>query len=36
MLERLIRSQLQDPEALALADPSVADLVLRIRGKTSA
>jgi len=36
MLERLIRSQIQDAAAPALADKSVADLVLRIRGKTSA
>jgi hypothetical protein len=36
MLERLIRSQIQDAAAPALADQSVSDLVLRIRGKTSA
>ena len=36
MLERLIRSQLQDPAAPALADKSISDLVLRIRAKTSA
>ncbi len=36
MLERLIRSQLQDPAAPTLADPSVSELVLRIRGKSNA
>ncbi|MEI7537849.1 MAG: thioredoxin family protein [Comamonadaceae bacterium] len=36
MLERLIRSQIQDAAAPALADKSVSDLVLRIRSMTSA
>ena len=36
MLERLIRSQIHDAAAPALADKSVSDLLLRIRGKTSA
>ncbi len=36
MLERLIRSQIQDAAASALADKSVSDLVLRIRSMTSA
>ena len=36
MLERLIRSQIQDAAAPALTDQAVFDLVLRIRAKTSA
>ena len=36
MLERLIRSQIQDAAAPALTDQAVFDLVLRIRSKTSA
>jgi hypothetical protein len=31
MLERLIRSQVENPQAPALADRAVADLVARIR-----
>lgn len=36
MLDRLIRSQIQDTAAPALTDQAVFDLVLRIRSKTSA
>ena len=36
MLERLIRSQIQDTAAPALTDQAVSDLVLRIRGKSNA
>jgi thioredoxin 1 len=35
MLERLIRSQIQDPAAPTLVNQSISDLVLRIRGKSS-
>jgi thiol-disulfide isomerase/thioredoxin len=34
MLERLIRSKIEDPAAVALVDQAVSGLVLRIRGKT--
>jgi len=35
-LERLIRSRLQDPEAPALKNPTVSELLARIRGRASA
>lgn len=36
MLERLIRSKIEDPAAVALASQAVSDLVRRIWGKTGA
>lgn len=36
MLERLIRSKIEDPAAPALTNQTVGDLVLRIRSKTGA
>jgi thiol-disulfide isomerase/thioredoxin len=36
MLERLIRSKIEDPAAAALANQTIADLVIRIQGKKPA